>query len=344
MSKSEFRCYNIHDLVHVRTNLSGLEIPEHFRVPSVDPDLEILVVDRLPPIPRGSGTRMVGYGSFDTGPDEMVYECDVPFMYLLGARERWTSRIRGLQGDRATIETTVPFFRAPPVRAKVTQLLARMTRIVIGVRLARRGQFPCYATALSRGDDATLLLGYSWTGKSSLAARLIADGFSYLSDDFAIIDPSGAVRCYPDWHQPREGRSRGLLLRYFRTRPMDFRSPHIREPPVQERAQVRHLVFLELGQEAVEELDGDEAMRRLRLINSEELEKNWSSPMSQMLSGYTYFHPEFDLLSTLRRYDASLRALVDGAETRSVVRSKSHQFDAAYRLIAGWASPDSRHG
>lgn len=326
----------------IRTNIPGLEIPEYFRVPSIEPGLEILLVDDLPRVQHDSDTRMVGLGAYDTGPDEITYECDVPFMYLLGARERWTSRVRGLHEDKARIETKIPFFRAPPVRAKTTQLLARMTRMIISVRLGRKGHFPCFATAVSQGEDATLLIGYSWSGKSTVAANLVQAGFSYLSDDFAILDPSGTVLCYPDWHQPRTGPSGPQLLRYFRQRPMDFRSPRVREPPIQERARVRHVVFLERGRDAVEELDGDEALRRLRLINLEETMKNWSSPMSQMLSPYAYLHPELALWTGVGMYDAVLKAVVDGAETRRVIRSRSPRFEAASTFLTGRAAPAAR--
>lgn len=333
-AEQEAACYDIHGLVRVRTTVRGLEIPEYFRVPATNPNLEIRLVTSTGPDPRREARRMVGFGAYDTGPHEILFECDIPFIYLLGARTRWTSRIRGLDQEETSIETTVPFFGAAPVRAKVTQFMARMMKIVQGVKLTGQGYAPCYATAVSVGEDASLLLGYSWSGKSTVASMLVDAGFSYLSDDYAILDSGGAVRCYPDWHQPRTISAQVPLLRYLKKSPLDSRSPRFREPPVRSQAKIRSIVFLERGADSVEELDGDETLRRFRLINSEELEKNWSSPISQLVSYYAYLHPAFDLSALLARYHACLESALDRADARYVVRSRSPRFEAVRGVLS----------
>jgi hypothetical protein len=46
-----------------------------------------------------------------------------------------------------------------------------------------------HAAVLARSDQAVLLAGTSGAGKSTLAAGLLSRGWTYLSDEFALIDP-----------------------------------------------------------------------------------------------------------------------------------------------------------
>ncbi len=334
MNSAKVASYDVHGVIRIQTNMVGLEIPEYFRVPTTTPNLEIRLVETLSHDNRAGARRRVGYGSYELGPHEMMYECDIPFMYLLGSGLRWSTYVRGLDQEETSIETSIPFFRAAPVRAKATQFLARMVRIVQGLKLATKGLAPCYATAVSHEDDASLLLGYSWSGKSTIASLLLDDGFSYLSDDYSILDPEGNVHCYPDWHQPRTAAKQVPFLRYFRRTPLDSRTGGIQEPPVRPRARVRRLIFLERGSDGVEELDVDEALRRIWLINQEEVDKNWSSPLSQMVSYYAYLNPGLDLRTILGRYGACIESAVRRAEARTLVRSESPRFEAVRNLLS----------
>lgn len=56
--------------------------------------------------------------------------------------------------------------------------------------IARRHDFlQVHAAVLARGSEATLFVGDSGVGKSTLAAGLISRGWRYLSDEFALIHP-----------------------------------------------------------------------------------------------------------------------------------------------------------
>ena len=62
--------------------------------------------------------------------------------------------------------------------------------------IARREDFlQVHAAVLSRGSGAALFVGDSGVGKSTLAAGLIARGWRYLSDEFALIHP-GTLRVH----------------------------------------------------------------------------------------------------------------------------------------------------
>ncbi len=54
---------------------------------------------------------------------------------------------------------------------------------------AHAGYLQFHAATLARDGQAVIFVGPSGTGKSTLAAGLLARGWQYLSDEFALIDP-----------------------------------------------------------------------------------------------------------------------------------------------------------
>ncbi|MHC4126635.1 MAG: hypothetical protein ACYSWT_03680 [Planctomycetota bacterium] len=63
--------------------------------------------------------------------------------------------------------------------------------------VARRGEFlQVHAASLARGGQGIVLAGASGAGKSTLAAGLLARGWDYLCDEFALINPE-TLRLHP---------------------------------------------------------------------------------------------------------------------------------------------------
>lgn len=54
---------------------------------------------------------------------------------------------------------------------------------------ARRPYLIFHAAALARGGAGVMLVGASGSGKSTLTAALAAEGWDYLGDEFALLDP-----------------------------------------------------------------------------------------------------------------------------------------------------------
>jgi len=329
---SPWVCYNIHGLVRIRTNIRGFDFPNYFRVPSIEPNLEIELVDHVERPKMDEVKRMLGFGTYELGDGRLVHESEVPFLYLLGSNVRWRSVVTGLTEERTKIVTSVPWFRFVPVRVKVTQLLSRMSLLLVTMKLLERGLAPCYSTTASKDDDAFLLFGYSWTGKSTLLSSLLEMGFQYLSDDFTIVDEAGTAYAYPDWHAPRKARLEFPAFKYLLGRTPDWRKARDQMHQVRDRARVNSLFLLERGEEACETLDESEALRRAMLINLEEFSRLWNSPMSEMISFYSYLYPELKLERLIERYKWVMAALVHNADCY-LVRSKSPGFESARRLI-----------
>jgi len=315
--------YNIHDLVRLRTNLSPIAVPPYFRVNGTDPNFELALVDRVETPREGEAKRVVGYTAYDLGGGEVVYEAEVPIMVLLGLKSRWRFRLQGLGADRTRIETSAPFLGFQPVRFKVVQLLSRLALLVLTTKLLAKGYGMCHATSVAADDRAHLLFGYSGTGKSSLAGILLDRGYEFLSDDYAIVDAGGIVYCYPDWHRPREVRP-SQLSRYV-YQPKRYVRPDLK---IRAQARVDTVYILERGPDRIEHLDPDEAIRRILLLNMEELSKLWNSPITVMLNHYAYFYPELDFAKLMDAYRATVLSFLGRAERFVGVRSSSPRFEA----------------
>lgn len=325
--------YNIHDLVRVRTNVDDFDFPNYFLVKTARPNFEIRLVDRidLPPV---DDARRVGFATFELGNGELLHECDVPLLYLAGSKHRWRTLVRGLDRDPTTIATAVPFFRAVPIRAKAVQMLSRMVRLVMTLKLLGRGFAPFHASSVANDGDALLFFGYGWTGKSTVVGEMVRAGLHFMSDDYSIVDGKGRVYCYPDWHDPHASRLEMPILKYLRVTTAGFRRARDRISRVVKEADVHSISFLEKGPDEVVEIDRDEAARRISLINLEELSKLWNSPLSQIVSQYSYFYPNFNLGRLAERYKSIAMSLADRAEHCNVIRSQSPRFDVVKRLVS----------
>jgi len=314
--------FTIHDLVRVKTNARIPAIPAYFRTASVDPDFEIELVENLPAPRADSVERIVGFTAYDLGAGELLYEAEVPILFLLGSRARWRFTIGGVVNGRTRIVTATPFYRFPPVRFRVTQLLNKLFLLLLTIRLVQRDHAMCHAAAVAKDGMAHLFFGFSGTGKATLAGMLLEHGYEFLSDDFLITDTTGQVYCYPDWHKPRPSQARIPLSEYFGlTSPFDRPTFRIRN-----RARAGPVYILERGPDRIEELDTDEAIRRILLLNIEELSKFWNSPISPVLNHYAYFYPEFDIESLLVAYREQLERFLGQAGPFLGVRSSSPDF------------------
>jgi len=324
---AEWSHYNIHDLVRIRTNLQPIAVPSFFRVAATDPNFELALVDRID-VSDEDGRRVVGHTAIDLGDGELLFDAEVPIMVLLGLKSRWRFRVRGLGAEVTRIETSTPFARFQPVRFKVTQLLSRLALLVLATKLIPKQRAMCHATCVARDGRAQLLFGYSGTGKSTLAGILLDRGFEFLSDDFAIVGGDGTAYCYPDWHRPRPLRPSSLSRYVYRPK------PYVREDlRIRTQARVDRVYILERGPDRIVDLDPDEAIRRIMLLNMEEISKLWNSPITMMLNHYAYFYPELDFARLMDVYRETVVSFLSRAERFVGVQSSSPRFEELQRHL-----------
>lgn len=67
-------------------------------------------------------------------------------------------------------------------------IVSRVLTTAVSKRLPGHGIIPIHAGGVSRGDDAVLLVGHGGSGKSTLSFTLARTGYSFLSDETALVD------------------------------------------------------------------------------------------------------------------------------------------------------------
>lgn len=104
-------------------------------------------------------------------------------VYVDGFRLGW--------GDEVTFDmfggTRIDYCTGPDWRGTLPPMFFGT---VTGLTLAWRGLLPLHATALELSGQAFLLTGSAGTGKSTLAAELMAHGAQLISDDLTILEMS----------------------------------------------------------------------------------------------------------------------------------------------------------
>lgn len=330
----EFAHFNIHDVLKVRTNVRlAPNLPSYFRVESVKPNLELIGVHRLEPPDRDRVKGAVGFPrTSDLGGGEVFFECPLPFLHYIGVSDGWRFLVRGLADEETRITVDLPFGRLGPIRMRLTDLLSRIAYAVMTIKLAREGYALCHASAISRGEDAYLFFAYGGTGKTTVTEflmRTLCDG--YLSDDYAIVDRHGRAYCWPEYYPPHSTEKgtpglRYLFGQYRKTTPPNFR--------IRKDARARTIFFLEQGPDAILPIDRTEAVRRILLLNMEEMSRLWNSPIAQILTQYAYFYPDLEIARLAEEYRSCVEAFAGSVASSYVLRSSSPIFEMSSELVS----------
>lgn len=149
-----------------------------------------------------------------------------------------------------------------------------------GALCYQRGLLPLHASVVQVGDHATAFCGSTGSGKSSLAAWLMARGYGLVSDDLCRLDllPEGPASVHPAamrlklWRDALEElghNTAGLERDYFRTdkfhadltvTPLPLAAPN--KTPLPATLPLRGIYLLEWGELGIIRLMGADALHR----------------------------------------------------------------------------------
>lgn len=121
--------------------------------------------------------RGVVFGPTYTPPPAIVVESSPGKLLIRGARSA-TILVSG--GERITVE--------PLPKGDLGVVRQLVLGWALGGIFHQRGLLPLHASALCDGRDCILFCAGSGTGKSTLAAAFLNQGFTYLDDNVALVD------------------------------------------------------------------------------------------------------------------------------------------------------------
>jgi len=164
-----------------------------------------------------------------------------------------------------------------------------VNNIVMPLKLLQKGYSFVHAACVDYNGEGLLIVAPPNTGKTLTALSLSKLGFGYLSDDLTIIKGNKAY-CYPSRVTINLAHVRHLnipitLGEYLRIimkgiagkQPFRPFSPDIRIKLRQDshnvvmQTVIKYIYFLDIGSEAIQELDQDEALKKLKAASSLEI-------------------------------------------------------------------------
>jgi hypothetical protein len=115
---------------------------------------------------------------------------------LVGGHKTARWRVALGPPDHAPLRASIALAGGPPSIA-LSLVQGYFVEALVAVALARAGRVALPSAGFVTEDGATVLLGRSGTGKTTLTARALAAGRTVLSDDQVVIDSTGYVWRYP---------------------------------------------------------------------------------------------------------------------------------------------------
>jgi HprK-related kinase A len=115
-------------------------------------------------------------------------------------------------------------------------LLAAEMAMNLQVALGERHYLLLHAATVAKGDKAIILTGESGSGKSTMSAVLMSEGWRFMGDEFALVDPqTGMLHPFP---RPVSLKNASMTVLSERVKPDRF-GPLMRETP---KGDIRHLI------------------------------------------------------------------------------------------------------
>ena len=292
-------CYDIHNVVKIKSNIRGVipALHDYFLSDELNPNLTIRI-DKDFNFPKNGLRR---YDRWFYGSDNGVVYYEDNLFYILKDKVLLTN-LDGLTEIRATY-TALRLNRAS--RGSVYDLI----ETVIDYKLIKAGLTTIHGAGLSKDGYAILLAGYPNIGKTFYSLYFLNKGFSYICDDTGVIGKDGNIYAYPtyssigyhDFLKFIKPKDIGYMnyLRYlpktwflskFKVMEKFFHYPEVFLPDfknykIANRAKVKIVCLLGIGKKEIRELNVEEALRKIMIINSYSLPRIDSNPVLQ-----TYFY------------------------------------------------------
>ncbi len=210
-----------------------------------------------------------------------------------------------------------------PVRLKFSKNFKRFAEVnklidaIIIAKLLQKGYAFVHAGAVAYNGICILLPAMGRVGKTSTVLSLLnSDNFSYMGDNFILLDKNGMAYAYPEEMSIYPGtnikhaflprtkkiqiylkqliaKSNILVAILYHKFRINLREGLILNTPIEEKAPIKKVFILNKGEEQIREIDTSQAVNQILTGTDLEMShlNNYYTSLYAYLSGVSNFHP-----------------------------------------------------
>jgi len=337
--------YNFHDILKIESDVD-LGTP-FFEVDDIEPDLIVNVVNDFK---VGELNNMVRLGNTFFG----QYNKDYIYYSTSLLKQKFKLYLKNIQKKETLVICNRNYYRYIRLPLVFSIPFTTLVWKIAWVKALQKGFTFQHSACIASGQDSILILGFSNTGKTRTTfSCLVRDNnLKYLADDVILLDGKGQAYSNFTRISARVLKSIGLRVplknkvgivledimlspfSYF-VGPLKIAAYNVENifgrSRIQESAKVRAILFLERGEDKIEELDKDEAIRKMLLQTREGLAPHFSQ--LNILIYYSYLNPDFKLYRLEKDERKIITKVVENSHP-FIIRSKNGDFiDPTMRII-----------
>lgn len=308
MSTENIICYNIHNILKIKTNFKWGKLPAYFKVDAVaKPELNIkegkfdVDFDSLKPL----GLRMFKGDNF------LIHK-----PYLYGDLK---FKVENLDRGVTNVWFTKGYKRLYNFYGGTVgpHILSQTLSSIILIKILQKGYTIVHSACVSKDSKGVLISAWGETGKTLTSSTLVQqDSFQFLSDDLTIIDADGVAYSFPQTLEKRGFQPFEKIP--FLNRIRISKRTDVSKIRIIGKTKIRNLFFLEKEEgDVVREIDEDEAFKRLMLSTASTLNLNANEAIlaysyldkNMKLRDYTMWHEEIikDMLKGVKCFEVKSR-------------------------------------
>jgi hypothetical protein len=209
---------------------------------------------------------------------------------------------------------------------------------ILSLLLLKNNYFPLHCAAISSNNEGIVLAAPPDTGKSMTTMFAVKRGYGFLSEDIAIADDK-YVYSNPQtttfYHMPGFKTNHSLRQMLFRflaaytpapgyfVRPPAARIYDIlKDIKIDLKVPIKYIFILAKGRDSLEELDPNEALRRIRIINRNE----FSFYKNTLLFAYSYFNRSLDINALMQKEERLIENMTSKVKSYLVQSADAANF------------------
>jgi len=330
-----FYFHNIHNVLSIESNVN-LDMPEFFRCETSTPGQSLLAVTVKKDIPDlTDDISLVGLQARYNRLDDVLY-----------FEHPWSSSVLPIKLSIKHLNETVTEVCATRLFHRYahwfdpTVKLGKIVRQLMTLKFLSCNHALVHAGCIDSKGEGVLVAAFADTGKTRSTLGLCArTDCGFLSDDITIINSFGECLCFPSSSSinPRTLRNmkvglpfrERLKLKMTETRnrmhPARVFGPSMKvqiekflpREKIVTKTKPSTIVFLEKGNESVQEIDQPEAESKLSLITEKEIP--WFT--DSITNVYGYFNKLFDVKDLMQNQQTIIGLVTRKAKRYFIVRS-----------------------